>query len=269
MKMSVQNAGQRRISMASFTFLFLLAVGISCLAFAKSIQSKEVVSREKLDELQAKVTAYEEKDSILSEVAALSRILQEFDENNADPRLQKKCQDALLQLYGIAEAKDTLRYKNVSDILQMAESYKMSIEQGSENKDDQLKQLEQDIITLNKEKDLVRDEKFSLQNQLLQEKQNSIQLQSQLNAAQKKEGGGSSSSSGSSGGTDPCITAVNTYKMGILKIVSQMQLNLQAIQHELSQIDGILGLGKHKKEKQNIDKEIKALEKNLQALQGG
>lgn len=264
MKMSVQNTGQRRISMAAFAGLFLLAVALSCMAFVASFQSKGKVSEVKLKEFEEKVKAFEEKEKLMNELATLSRDLQEYDENPSEASLAGKFRRQLEILYQQIQDRDTTLYRNARLLLEMAESYKSSIDQRGVEANEQFRLLQKDL-------ELLREKHGRQQLELMQKERDMLGLQNQIQQLQfqlQKKG-----SSGGGGGNDTlskadCKVEVNNHKIAVIGVAKTMQENLQKIQAELDNINGVFGIGKHKKEKERIDGHIQALEQNITELTG-
>ena len=260
--MSIQNTGQRRISMFSFAGLFILAVSLSCIAFISSVRSKGQVSEDKLKEFESEVKAFEEKEQVLKELAILGQALQQYDENPTSGQAGE-CENLIKDLYKKVITRDSVLYQNVVHSLEMAEAYRASIEQRGIQSDQQVRLLRSDLAGMQEKYNQLQNDKNQLQMDLLQKQGDILILKNQLVQAQNKGGGG-----GGGGGAKDCAVEVNEHKMTVLQIAGKMQTNIQAIQNELDDINGVFGIGKNKKEKEKIDEHIQALEQNLAELKG-
>lgn len=276
--MSIQNAGQRRISMFSFAGIFLITVVLSCIVFIKSFESEDQVSKERMEELETKVNAFEEKEGVLNKLADLSQALQEYDKKQQTNPLGTSsdlanCSQLLKELYQLLNKAemDTTLYHNTTGILNMAEQYMASIESRGINTDDQVNELKIEIESLENKVEDLRNQKNDLQNQLLVKNQEIVDLKIKLLEAKQRPpsggGGGSSSTTEETIEGVDCELQLEKRQQEVLRVVKEMQKNIQLIQDRLDDIGGILGIKKHKKEKEEIETHIKALEKNLTALQ--
>ena len=271
--MTIQNKGQRRLSMFSFAALFLISVVLSCLAFTSSKQSKSAIYKEEIKQLRTELSAYQEKEKVLDQLSLLGQAIVEYDLQQRDnptrtTKALAKCNTLSTELYQELERKDTVElYQNAKAITGMADQFMGAIQARSQDADGRIDQLRADLQTTEEKANNLQKDKTQLELQLLQKQTEVLKLQNELLIAQRKAaaaGGGG----GAKAEEEPdCTIAINSYKGDVLEKVSNMPLHLQTIRDNLDDISGVLGIGKNKKTKEDIEKEIKAIEKALQALQ--
>lgn len=266
MKMSVTNTGQRRMSMLSFTGLFLLTIALSFLAFTKSMGLKETFPRQELDALK-------EKEKVLASFAELSQALGQYeDAQRSDAASVNKeyaaCREKSADLHILLKSRDTTRiYQDVRQFLTMADRYMLSIKQLGNESDEQVKSIEEELARLRQRNNDLQAEKNTLQTNSASLQLEKSTLTSQLAMAKMKK---ESSGGGGQGAVPPpvnCTIKVNEYKGDVIKVAGSMQKNLAEIQTELEKMSGFLVFAKNKKEKNSIQKNLEALGVQLTELQ--
>jgi hypothetical protein len=255
------------MSMAMFAGLFLLAVAVPCIAFVKSVKLNSSLPEKEIRELK-------EKERIVKSFADLSDALRNYQtaQSTKDPnatRLASESKNMIMKLYSDLAGKDTSRvYQDINRSLQMANQFYEYILQSG------LRGVEVNpmIAQLQAEKLALANENQVLKIQLAQ-----------------KGGGGAvvaapcppqrpcppSSSGGSPcpacpecpAGAAPCNcdaaaqTKLNEYKNQIRPTITLMAGNINNIRGDVNRM-GVLWI-QHKAEKQNIEKNLSALEKMI------
>ncbi len=264
--MSIQNKGNRRLSMASFAGLFLLLLFLCCTAFVRTMKKTEDIPRQEFISLQ-------EKEIILADFAELSKALCRFDQtkedkDGADARNKK------IRLYQKLFPTDdtTAVYKDVSHFMKMADDYYELIEQTGKASDDQMKQYNQELSMLRKENEALQNEKNKMEMTVLtKEKEMAamlVDLKSAKAANSAKSSGGGGSAPAVSTTTKDCTPEVNAYKSDMKLSIAMLKEDIQKISTGVDKISTNFVGGKKKveKEKRNIKASISQLEGKVRGL---
>jgi hypothetical protein len=258
----ITNTKPRRMSMAYFTGLFLLALAVPCIAFIKSTSLSRSLPAKEVAELK-------EKERIVKSFADLSDNLRAYQtaQSANDPnatRLAADCKNMMMKLYGELSGKDTSRvYLDINRSLQMANQY-FEFTQRSNISQNAVNPL---IAQLQSEKQQLQND-----NQLLK-----MQL---VTRPQPSGGGGGGAPQiiyrdkecpPCAPGSAPapvvdCQVKVTEYKSKIHPSLTLMAGNINNIRTELSHIK--CWIGQNKEEKKIIDGNLKSLENTINSIQG-
>ena len=273
MKTMVTNTAQRRLSIASFAGLFLLAVAVPCFSFMQSNHLNNDLPANQLK-------AYMEKESLLQSFAELGDKLRQCENSqrlNSSDFFNRSadCERLLTTLHGeLLNNRDTFTlYKDVNQLLHMADQYYTFIKQSSRDMDAKTKALDQGVAQLNQEK-------AALQN----ENQN---LKTLLAVAQAKGGGGGGGAAAApityipmptpsnpnptpvkiaaGGGGVDCDAKINGIANKNRASCMMINSDVNSIRTEMARISCLIG--KTNQIKQSIENNLKDLEKNLITIQ--
>ena len=270
----ITNTSQRRLSMASFAGLFLVAVAVPCISF---MQSNHLNNELPENQLQA----YKEKDKLLKSFGELSDKLRQYENSQRvnSPDLfdrSAECSKLLTNMHlELKNNRDTfMLYKDATQLLHMADQYYLFIQQSSRDMDARTKALDQGVAQLNQEKLLLQNENMNLKTQLV--------------VAQAKGGGGGGGAAAAPAAapiifTPPptasnpnpspvvvpsgvdCDTKVSSVKSNTRNYCTMISSDVNIIRTEVSRISCLIG--GTSKAKQNIETSLKDLEKNLIMMQ--
>lgn len=256
----ITNTKPRRMSMAYFTGLFLLALAVPCIAFIKSTSLSRSLPAKEVAELK-------EKERIVKAFADLSDNLRAYQtaQSANDPnatRLAADCKNMMMKLYGELSGKDTSRvYLDINRSLQMANQYFEFTQRSN---------LSQNAI--NPMIAQLQAEKTQLQNE--------IQILKIQNASRPQPSGGGGGAPQiiyrdkecppCAPGSAPapvvdCQIKVDDFKKKIHPSLILMSGNINNIRTEISHIK--CWIGQNKEEKQIIDKNLQLLEKTINSVQ--
>jgi hypothetical protein len=256
----ITNTKPRRMSMAYFTGLFLLALAVPCIAFIKSTSLSRSLPAKEVAELK-------EKERIVKSFADLSDNLRAYQtaQSANDPnatRLAADCKNMMMKLYGELSGKDTSRvYLDINRSLQMANQY-FEFTQRSNLSQNAVNPL---IAQLQSEKQQLQNDNQLLKMQLVTRPQPS------------GGGGGAPQIIYKDRDCPPCATGsapapvvdcqakVEDYKKKINPSLTLMSGNINNIRTEISHIK--CWIGQNKEEKLNIDNNLKLLEKTINSVQ--
>lgn len=264
----ITNTQPRRLSMASFTGLFLLALAIPCIAFIQSAKFSSALPAKEMAELR-------EKERIVKSFADLSDNLRTYQDaqssNNPNAtRLAADCKTMMMKLYSELSGKDTARiYKDIYRSLEMANQYFAFTQSTNLSKMD----VNPLIVQLQSEKTQLQNDKTQLQNeiQLL-----NIKLVTKPPAAAGGGGGGAPQivqvdkpcppcpTNGTASAPVDCQSKISDYKKQINPSLRLMNGNINNIRNDLSRIKCFIG--QNKDEKQNIDRNLKGLEDGIKEV---
>jgi hypothetical protein len=273
MNQVITNTDDRRLSMAYFAGLFILAVAIPCLAFIKS-------SKIATDIPKAEYAVLKEKERILKSFAELSDALRQYEtaQTMESPDLYDKaslCGDLSTRLHSELRSKDTFRiYKDVVQFLRMADQYKAYIAKSSRNLDEKTKAIELGNAQL-------LNDKMALQSE-------NTALKIAMAAAPKGGGGGgaapapifipapaASPAAAAAAPSQPliiptpntgnanCDGQINQIKSDFKNMCLRMRTTISQVQGDVKSISKGL-LGGNKAEKTRIENNLMQLDKQLE-----
>ena len=278
MKMSIQNQGDRRISIISFAGLFLFAVMICCTAFAKAVKLKKELPQEELALLV-------EKEKILADFSMLSKALCKFDnakradsksthQNEADAKTKK------VDLYQKLLKRDTSRiYRDVLSFMRMADQYYLLIEEMGKESDERIKAFNLELINLRKQNELLLAEKNQIQTEKAAIELEKIGMQNELNIKNIKSTKSSKGSGSSGGATAPviipnsskdCTNELERYKGKVKLKIALLQEEVRKIQTKVKGISCSIVGGKKSvnKTKTDIEVDIIQLKEKMKEIGG-
>lgn len=265
----ITNTQPRRISMAYFAGLFLLALAIPCIAFVKSVKLSAALPAKEIAELK-------EKERIVKAFADMSDALRTYQtaQMSKSPdatRLATEAKSMIMKLYSELSGKDTSRvYQDINRSLNMANQYyefilQSNLKAGETNP--LIPQLQADKLALQNE------------NQLLK-----IQLANCGKGAAAPCPPARVEYVTTAGKCPPCPTVneaapcncdrecqskVNEYKQKINPTLVMLNSNVNNIRREMGNIECFLNLGgKNKKEKANIDQNLRDIETTVARISG-
>ena len=174
MSMTVVNSTTRLISMLQFFGMFFLAFCLACFGFYKSMDlSNEIPAKEQ--------ALLKDKAQAIKLFGSLSNNLQQFEEGqlkldgNATSHMSK-CQSDLSNLHGLLDVKSNTDFKDVKDVLRMADRYFVSIKKTGQSVDplkgnisdlqQKLTALTAETTQLNKDNAQLQKENDRLQNRV-------------------------------------------------------------------------------------------------------
>jgi hypothetical protein len=272
MNQVITNTDDRRLSMAYFAGLFILAVAIPCLAFIKSSSLAYTLPKEELKVLK-------EKERILKLFGELSDELRQYENAQRANAMDifdhaANCRSMSTNLHAELRDKDTFRiYQDVMHFLRMADQYQLFIAQSSRDMDTKTKALDQGVA-------LLQQEKMNLQAE-------NAQLKIAMASAAAKGGGGAapapifipapaaSPAAAAAAPSQPLIIAtpntgnancdgqINQIKSDFKNMCLRMRTTISQVQGDVRSISKGL-LGGNKAEKTRIENNLMQLDKQLE-----
>ncbi len=265
--MSIQNKGNRRLSMVSFAGLFLLLLFLCCTAFVRTMKNTKEIPKAELKLLK-------EKETILKDFADLSKALCRFDNSKrADERTahqnQADAKNKKIDLYQEVLKKDTARiYNDVISFMQMADQYYYLIDQMGKESDERMKVCNLELTNLRTQNEALLNEKNQLQLDILKKENEKAGLLVDLKSAKvpKSSGGGSAPVIPTT--TKNCAPEVNAYKSEIKLSIAKLKEDIRNIKTGVDDISVSI-IGNKKKinsKKKTIKASITQLEQKIDVL---
>jgi surface antigen len=265
-KMEINNTSERRLTKAQFAGLFIGALALSCFAFTRSFRLQKEIPQEELNLLR-------DKQKVMESLAELSDLLRQYETEQLAGSLNAEMKEAdvaekMVTIRRQLLHKDTLTtYNDVGKLLDMAGQYRLFIKRTARDGDKKVKELEAQIAQLQQ------------QNQMGELDKKSAQLQAQTAALQAAKSGGSAvanpaavASTGqtvtippTNTGNANCDNQVNQIKTLYNRACSSMRPAIGQVRVDVNSISKGL-FGKNSTEKQNIERNLQQIEKQLEAL---
>ncbi len=279
MNQIITNTDERRLSMAYFAGLFLLAVAIPCLAFTNSFRVAKEIPKAEMDRLV-------EKQQIVLSLSELGNLLRQYETEQLSGSLNAEMKDAevtekMVTIRRQLLHKDTVvAYADVRKLLDMATQYRNFIKRTAKEGDQKTQEYIKQIADLQNKINM-----SELDKKAAQIDQKSVQVQMQEQALQNAK---KNNASGGGGAVAPppaynpapqpiiipantntgdanCDAKVNQIKASFRQIGMQLRTPISQIRADVSSISKGL-FGKNSSEKQRIEGNLKQVEQQLDAL---